>query len=109
MYCAVLLPRLRVRLLKMGCITAQAGMLGEKTLSVLRLIKPYRPHMAAVLDSDDDREAAAGEGDDGDEEDEEAAVTQDAALDSGSSEVARGGPVAEVARRTQLLEIICAV
>jgi hypothetical protein len=34
--------RLRLRLVKLGCISVDTGLLGNKALSVLKLLKPYK-------------------------------------------------------------------
>jgi len=35
-------PRLRLRLVKLGCISLDTGLLGNKALSVIKLLKPYK-------------------------------------------------------------------
>jgi hypothetical protein len=39
---AVFASRLRLRLVKLGCISLETGLLGNKALSVIKLLKPYK-------------------------------------------------------------------
>lgn len=42
--------RLRTRLIKVGCIKAELGMIGERAISVLRLVKPFKLRLPVVVD-----------------------------------------------------------
>jgi hypothetical protein len=85
-------------------------MLGDKAISVLRLVKPFKLQLPVVVDSDadGDREAAAdmddegGEADAGDED--EAAAGEGGAGGAGARKM-----LAEVGRDQLLLEMICEV
>jgi hypothetical protein len=89
-------------------------MLGDKAISVLRLVKPFKLQVPVVVDSDadGDREAAGdmddegGDGGDADEGGEDAAAGGEGAAGPG------GGArkmLAEVGRDQLLLEMICEV
>jgi hypothetical protein len=104
--------RLRTRLVKLGCIIAEPGMLGDKAISVLRLVKPFKLQVPVVVDSDvdGDREAAGdmdddgGDGDAGDDAADEAAGGEGGAAGGGARKM-----LTEVCRDQLLLEMICEV
>lgn len=108
---AAIVNRLRTRLVKLGCIIAEPGMLGDKAISVLRLVKPFKLQVPVVVDSDadGDREAAAGMDDEGGDaeggDDEEAAGGEGGAAGGGGARKM----LAEVGRDQLLLEMICEV
>jgi hypothetical protein len=98
---------------KLGCIVAAPGLLGDKAISVLRLVKPFKLQVPVVVDSDadGDREAAGdmddegGDGDAGDDAAEEAAGGEGGAAGGGGARKM----LAEVGRDQLLLEMICEV
>eukprot|EP00775_Hariotina_reticulata_P010957 gene10957-11111_t len=104
--------RLRTRLCKLGCISAEPGMLGDKAISVLKFIKPYTLRLPVVVDSDvEDEEAVADEGAEEEEGEKEGGGNEveegEGAGGSGGAAGANDRTAVEVSREQRMIEVIC--